>query len=638
MNLENFISRDRDRGNPARSEPKVSNKCNMASRSLRSRTAESCRDSLDSPAGEEVSLVASDQLVALGNVAVESESPQTVQPEQSIQTTPQELLTQEMSTVEQMLVGFMATIQASLKANNENINSVRSDLSENINSVRAELSTNNENINSMRADMNTNQEHVKAEITKIRKDIQAENEKVIKNFEARNQQTKQEFSAKLDAEARRMTNLVGQVQRETEAELVGVKGQMQAIVTDLSQQIQEQKSEVNSRFDRLGQDLDSRLTQQKECFEQVTIQEKSVFEGHLETVTAKIVALENKISELPRSSVVTEPPAANPNEGYHSVAPLSDRNREIVNGSSVQTDGNHTCSCQENSCNECSHCRVNASRMHGSSENVLVSSFLSTSELPLPLFDDCSDKNPVLHLRRLDEYIRLKGIPKALQLAVAYRSIVGQMSRQWVETVSVNLQDYEEFKTEFLRVWWSQSKQALMRCSLYQGKYNRSSNLSLSGYFLKHATMASYLDPRPSHVEIIEAIRYHYPIGVQRAMLSNHLQTIEATLELLRRVELMESSEGFHRPHQPQQQPQHHPNVPRQIQQGGQNDRRGQNQNVRQIQFSPHRNRYNGNRWHNGNRNQHDRARECDSSGSTRLNPNAPSFQESREQGQHSEN
>ena len=205
----------------------------MASRSLRSRTAESCRDSHDSPAGEEDSLVASDQPVALGNVAVESESPQTVQPEQSIQTTPQELLTQEMSTVEQMLVGFMATIQASLKANNENINSVRSDLNENINSVRAELSTNNENINSMRADMNTNQEHVKAEITKIRKDIQAENEKVIKNFEARNQQTKQEFSAKLDAEARRMTNLVGQVQRETEAELVGVKGQMQAIFTDL---------------------------------------------------------------------------------------------------------------------------------------------------------------------------------------------------------------------------------------------------------------------------------------------------------------------------------------------------------------------------------------------------------------------
>ncbi|PNF19017.1 hypothetical protein B7P43_G12198 [Cryptotermes secundus] len=231
--------------------------------------------------------------------------------------------------------------------------------------------------------------------------------------------------------------------------------------------------------------------------------------------------------------------------------------------------------------------------------------------------------------------MRFKGIPKALQLAVAYRSIVGQMSRQWVETISTNLRDYEEFKSEFLRVWWSQSKQALMRCSLYQGKYNRSSNLSLSGYFLKHATMASYLDPRPSQVEIVEAIKCHYPIGVQRAMLSNQLGTIDETLELLRRVEMMEANEGFQRPHHQNQQ--QHPNVARHNQPAGQFDRRGQTQNhVRQIQYSPHRNRNNGNRWHN--RNQNERARDQDNAGSSRLNPNAPSFQESREQGQHSEN
>ncbi|PNF34392.1 hypothetical protein B7P43_G14526 [Cryptotermes secundus] len=272
--------------------------------------------------------------------------------------------------------------------------------------------------------------------------------------------------------------------------------------------------------------------------------------------------------------------------------------------------------------------------MPESTEYSQVSSFLSTSESPLPLFDDCSDTNPVFHLRRLDEFMNFKGIPKALQLAVAYRSIVGQMSKQWVETITVNLRDYEEFEREFSRISWSQSKQDLIRCSLYQGKYNRNSNLSLSVYFLKHATMASYLDPRPSHVEIIEAIRHHYPIGAQRAMLSNQLGTIEGTLDLLRRNEVMEASEGFDRPHY--QAPQQHPNVARNNQQTG-NDRRAQTQNhVRQIQYSPHRNRNNGNKWRN--RNQQDRARDYENAGSARLNPNAPPFQESREQGQHSEN
>jgi hypothetical protein len=48
-----------------------------------------------------------------------------------------------------------------------------------------------------------------------------------------------------------------------------------------------------------------------------------------------------------------------------------------------------------------------------------VSNFFSTTELPLPVFDDCTDVNPVYHLRQLDEFIKLNGVPKALQLTVA---------------------------------------------------------------------------------------------------------------------------------------------------------------------------------------------------------------------------
>jgi hypothetical protein len=40
--------------------------------------------------------------------------------------------------------------------------------------------------------------------------------------------------------------------------------------------------------------------------------------------------------------------------------------------------------------------------MNGPIESVSVSSFLSSSELPLPLFDDDSDTNPVFHLQQLD--------------------------------------------------------------------------------------------------------------------------------------------------------------------------------------------------------------------------------------------
>jgi hypothetical protein len=132
------------------------------------------------------------------------------------------------------------------------------------------------------------------------------------------------------------------------------------------------------------------------------------------------------------------------------------------------TDGNHPGSCQSaDSGPESVRMHDNAVCMNVSPENASVSSFLSHSELPLPLFDDKSDTNPVFHLRRLDEFMHLKRVPKTFQVAIAYRSIIGQISKQWVETVSRNLPDYDAFKKSFLNTWWSAFQQSLVKCSLY---------------------------------------------------------------------------------------------------------------------------------------------------------------------------
>jgi hypothetical protein len=222
--------------------------------------------------------------------------------------------------------------------------------------------------------------------------------------------------------------------------------------------------------------------------------------------------------------------------------------------------------------------------------------------------------------------MRTQTLPTSNSLQVYHRPTMSPVGRN-----SCNLQDYEAFRSAFLKTWWSDSRQSLVRCSLYQGRYNRSSNLSLSGYFLKYATMASYLNPRPSEVEVIEAIRYHFPINIQRAMLSNQLRTIDDTLELLRRVEVIETGEAFSRPHQvPQNQTQ---NATRQGANPSVSDRRGVAPNqVRQVQFyQHHRNR---SHWNNRRNNyNHNRERESESAGSNQLNPNATSFQARQQPG-----
>jgi hypothetical protein len=183
---------------------------------------------------------------------------------------------------------------------------------------------------------------------------------------------------------------------------------------------------------------------------------------------------------------------------------------------------------------------------HLSVKSPVASSVLGNSEFSLPLFDESSETNPMFHLKQLEEFFQLKGISQAYQLVVARKSIVGKLSRQWLEAVSDKLKNYEDFKQAFLNTWWSPSQQSLVKCSIYQGKYDRRSNLTLSDHFLKYATMASYLEPRPSDTEIIEAIRYHFPIHVQRTMLGTQLRSIGEALDLLKRVELMEGPNPFH--------------------------------------------------------------------------------------------
>jgi hypothetical protein len=175
-----------------------------------------------------------------------------------------------------------------------------------------------------------------------------------------------------------------------------------------------------------------------------------------------------------------------------------------------------------------------------------VNNYLNNSEISLPLFDE-NTVNPVFHLKQLDNYIKLRNIPEGIQLTVAYRSLVGEMSKTWAETMVEQINDYPSFKRELLKTWWSPSQQSLVRCKLYQGKYTKNSKLFLSAYFLKQVTLVSYLDPKPTEVETVEALRFHYPVEVQRALLNIQTKTISETLEVPRRLELLEAQEQYGR-------------------------------------------------------------------------------------------
>lgn len=137
-----------------------------------------------------------------------------------------------------------------------------------------------------------------------------------------------------------------------------------------------------------------------------------------------------------------------------------------------------SCDCQNNAFNTCK------TTPH---QPVAVSG-LNSSDVLLPLFNENSEVNPVSHLKRLDKFLKLRGVPQIYHLTVACRSVVEKLSRQWLEAISDKPTDYETFRNAFLSIWWSAVQQSLVKFNIYQTKYNRRSNLSYSGHFLKYTT------------------------------------------------------------------------------------------------------------------------------------------------------
>jgi hypothetical protein len=186
-----------------------------------------------------------------------------------------------MEVIKQSHTSLQKSVKADLTANNEKIqsfqNSVMVDnekLQRLQESVKTELSGVKADLSSVKADSSKFIQLQEANIKfqeKLRAETKAENEKLAKRIEQQSQQSNKEFAAKLDSEARRLTNLAGQVEKETESELVAMKKQLQVVnmgfesrleqssactqstVDELANQIVDHRSEVEATISKLEQ-------------------------------------------------------------------------------------------------------------------------------------------------------------------------------------------------------------------------------------------------------------------------------------------------------------------------------------------------------------------------------------------------
>jgi hypothetical protein len=86
----------------------------------------------------------------------------------------------------------------------------------------------------------------------LRADIRSENEKLIKRFEAENHKLSKEFSDRLLSETKRFAQLIGQVQKETEVELVAVRRQLEVTSSEFDNKLEQANSQTNAILDEIA--------------------------------------------------------------------------------------------------------------------------------------------------------------------------------------------------------------------------------------------------------------------------------------------------------------------------------------------------------------------------------------------------
>jgi hypothetical protein len=225
-----------------------------------------------------------------------------------------------------------------------------------------------------------------------------------------------------------------------------------------------------------------------------------------------------------------------------TVSPQShSENTSNASVSGVNTCNASACNVSVNNVPEVS-CNDNVNALSVVVPNVCT----ALTELSLQKFSN-SAKQVVAHfLRELDEYFALKRTPNELKLALCFRAIEDPFAIQWFATVYDTVGTYEHFKTAFANLLWGQTRQAQIRRSIYQDRWDRRNEETYAEHYIRYASMASMLNPPLSEEDLVGAMIGHFPRDVQNSMVCGNLETTQEALAFLSKMQGLETTRFQH--------------------------------------------------------------------------------------------
>jgi hypothetical protein len=80
---------------------------------------------------------------------------------------------------------------------------------------------------------------------------------------------------------------------------------------------------------------------------------------------------------------------------------------------------------------------------------------------------------------------------------------------------------------------WGQTRQAQIRCSIYQDGWDKSNNKTYTEHYIRYAGMASMVNPAMPEEDLVGAMINHFPPEIQNDMIYANLKTTHDALAFL---------------------------------------------------------------------------------------------------------
>jgi hypothetical protein len=416
--------------------------------------------------------------------------------------------------------------------------------------------------------------------------MRVENEKVVKNlidkFRADNENVRQEISLEVQTEIKNKSKEIDLVRKENERELDKVKENIKAVSADMDERlrayVRNSKKELeiceNEAIHR-SKTLVKEMNEQKKIIEAVVkdieqnvAQTKDDVESRVERVASDVKEISNAIladkqvnvTEIQKLKTVinqiqakicsSDTPHHSPLIRNECMSQDSCKSPGLPPSQSEQTNStgvNGISACSTTACDESMiNVRDSVCAENVSAVSVVAPNGHNLEEFSLPKFKNSSKQLVIHFLRELDEYFVVKKIPAELKLPLCFKAIEDPFAKQWFTTVYETIGTYVNVKSAFTNLLWGQTRQAQIRCSIYQDRWDKGMNESYTEHYIRYASQVAMLNPPLSEEDLAGAMVGHFPPEIQNGLICANLKTTQDAIAYLGNMQTLEITGGEH--------------------------------------------------------------------------------------------